>query len=181
MLRRSSSIPLFDETFVNYGFNKVQWIEHLRYRGFEFFTSMQAFLVDIPHKKSWKWRHHTLGRNMHPSTFSAMVIWKCSTFTEPFCIGCRRNLIGAGNYCVYNNRLFVGFSVCSTFPTISFPPCEFNSPVFPPDSKTMTGSMCWSAKTPSTRRFRNPSVDTCSMHATERSGYATNIPYVSPS
>ncbi|KAK8825384.1 hypothetical protein WA538_003080 [Blastocystis sp. DL] len=52
MLRKSSSIPLFDETFVNYGFNKVQWIEHLRHRGFEFFTSTQAFLVDIPHKKS---------------------------------------------------------------------------------------------------------------------------------
>ena len=31
MLRRSPNTPLFDERFVNYGYNKVQLIEHLRY------------------------------------------------------------------------------------------------------------------------------------------------------
>lgn len=141
MHRRSSSIPLFDETFVNYGFNKVQWIEHLRHRGFEFFTSTQAFLVDIPHKKSWLWEHHTLGRTTRPSTSLTMVIWKCSAFTERFCIDCRRSLISAEKCCVYASCLFTGFSICSTHPIISFPACESSSPVFPPDSKITTGSM----------------------------------------
>lgn len=33
MLKRSSTTPLFDERFVNYGYNKVQLVEHLRYQG----------------------------------------------------------------------------------------------------------------------------------------------------
>lgn len=45
-------LQLFDETFVNYGFNKVQWIETLRYSGYEFYIVNDAFLVDMPHKSS---------------------------------------------------------------------------------------------------------------------------------
>ena len=52
MLRSSSMLQLFDETFVNYGFNKVQWIETLRYSGYEFYIVNDAFLVDMPHKSS---------------------------------------------------------------------------------------------------------------------------------
>ncbi|KNB44283.1 hypothetical protein JH06_3462 [Blastocystis sp. subtype 4] len=50
MLRSSSSLQLFDETFVNYGFNKVQWIETLRYSGYEFYVLNDGFLMDMPHK-----------------------------------------------------------------------------------------------------------------------------------
>ena len=49
MVRRTEILPLFDERFINYGFNKVQWIENLRYLGFEFSVLSQAFAVDIPH------------------------------------------------------------------------------------------------------------------------------------
>ena len=49
MVRRTEQLPLFDERFINYGFNKVQWIENLRYLGFEFSVLSQAFAVDIPH------------------------------------------------------------------------------------------------------------------------------------
>ena len=49
MVRRTEHLPLFDERFINYGFNKVQWIENLRYLGFEFSVLSQAFAVDIPH------------------------------------------------------------------------------------------------------------------------------------
>ena len=48
MVRRTEQLPLFDERFINYGFNKVQWIENLRYLGFEFSVLSQAFAVDIP-------------------------------------------------------------------------------------------------------------------------------------
>ena len=49
MVRRTEQLPLFDERFINYGLNKVQWIENLRYLGFEFSVLSQAFAVDIPH------------------------------------------------------------------------------------------------------------------------------------
>lgn len=49
MVRRTDVLPLFDERFINYGFNKVQWIENLRYLGYEFSVLSHAFAVDIPH------------------------------------------------------------------------------------------------------------------------------------
>ena len=49
MVKRSSSLPYFDERFINYGFNKVQWIENMRYLGYEFYVLAQAYAVDIPH------------------------------------------------------------------------------------------------------------------------------------
>ena len=33
MVRRTEQMPLLNEVFINYGFNKVQWIENLRYLG----------------------------------------------------------------------------------------------------------------------------------------------------
>ena len=58
MVRRSLSLPLFDERFINYGYNKVQWVEHLRWIGYQFALIIQSFAVDVPHPpseyaKSW--------------------------------------------------------------------------------------------------------------------------------
>ena len=39
----------FDERFINYGFNKVQWIEYLRYLGYEYYILSRSFAFDIPH------------------------------------------------------------------------------------------------------------------------------------
>lgn len=50
MIKRSERIPLFNELFINYGFNKVEWIENLRYLGYEFYVLNNGFAVDIPHK-----------------------------------------------------------------------------------------------------------------------------------
>ena len=55
MVRRTAFLPLFDERFINYGFNKVQWIENLRYFGYEFSVLSQAYAVDIPHSLSFLW------------------------------------------------------------------------------------------------------------------------------
>lgn len=49
MVRKTDILPLFDERFINYGFNKVQWIEHLRYLGFEYHILSQAYAIDMPH------------------------------------------------------------------------------------------------------------------------------------
>ena len=52
MVKRSENMPLFDDAFINYGFNKVEWIEHLRYTGYEFYILNNGFAVDIPHYSS---------------------------------------------------------------------------------------------------------------------------------
>lgn len=62
MLRRSPTTPLFDERFVNYGYNKVQLIEHLRhlskcfisrsFKDYHFLIIMNSFTMDIPHRNS---------------------------------------------------------------------------------------------------------------------------------
>ena len=55
MVRKVLAMPRFDERFVNYGYNKVQWLEHLRYVGYDFEVLTRGFAVDIPHKKSKYW------------------------------------------------------------------------------------------------------------------------------
>lgn len=40
---------MFDERFINYGYNKQQWVENLRYIGYKFAQLVQCFGIDIPH------------------------------------------------------------------------------------------------------------------------------------
>ena len=49
ILKYTPSTPLFDERFVNYGFNKIQFVEHLRAANFHFFILNHAFMVDLAH------------------------------------------------------------------------------------------------------------------------------------
>lgn len=49
MVKRSARLPRFDERFVNYGYNKVEWLEHLRWSGFDFEILTRGFAVDVPH------------------------------------------------------------------------------------------------------------------------------------
>ena len=49
MLRLSPSLPLFDERFINYGYNKVEYFENLRQAGFSFYILNNAFAMDFPH------------------------------------------------------------------------------------------------------------------------------------
>ena len=52
MVRYTKNTPLFHEKFINYGFNKVQYVEHLRAAGFSFFILNHAFAMDLPHPDS---------------------------------------------------------------------------------------------------------------------------------
>lgn len=47
LLKRSSNTPLFDERFKNYGYNKVQLIEHLKYKGNFYDVEINAYRVSI--------------------------------------------------------------------------------------------------------------------------------------
>ena len=51
MLRYTPTMPLFAEQFYNYGYNKVQFIEHLRAANFQFYILNHAFAMDMPHPK----------------------------------------------------------------------------------------------------------------------------------
>ena len=41
--------PVYDERFINYGFNKIQYFEHLRLRGAKLYLISQSFAVDMVH------------------------------------------------------------------------------------------------------------------------------------
>ena len=49
MSRYTSSTLLFDERFVNYGCDKIQYIEHLRSLGKSFYLITRSFAMDIAH------------------------------------------------------------------------------------------------------------------------------------
>ena len=50
-MKRSEFLPRFDERFVDYGKNKVQFVSHLRMLGFKYYVLSQSFAVDVPHPR----------------------------------------------------------------------------------------------------------------------------------
>ena len=46
------SVPYYDERFVGYGWNKIQFIHHLRHLGFLLWVVPAGFLVHVPHPPS---------------------------------------------------------------------------------------------------------------------------------
>ena len=51
MVRKVLAMPRFDERFVNYGYNKVQWVAHLRYAGYRFYVLGTDFAMDVAHPR----------------------------------------------------------------------------------------------------------------------------------
>lgn len=49
LVHKTENLPLYDERFVGYGWNKVQWIEHLRYIGYRFYVFNNGFIIHCPH------------------------------------------------------------------------------------------------------------------------------------
>ena len=49
LLKYSEDMLLFDERFIDYGCNKVQYVDHLRLRGYEFYIFTQTFAMDLVH------------------------------------------------------------------------------------------------------------------------------------
>ena len=50
-MRLTPTTPLYDERFMNYGFNKIQYFEYLRLSGARFYLLTQSFGVDVPHQR----------------------------------------------------------------------------------------------------------------------------------
>ena len=51
ILKYTPFTPLFYEQFINYGYNKVQYVEHLRAANYNFFILNHAFMIDLAHKE----------------------------------------------------------------------------------------------------------------------------------
>ena len=49
ILKYTPSTPLFNKLFVNYGYNKIQFVEHLRAADYRFFILNHAFMIDLAH------------------------------------------------------------------------------------------------------------------------------------
>lgn len=49
VVRKTSNLPLLDKRFTNHGYNNQEWIEHLRYKGYEFRVFRDGFIVVVPH------------------------------------------------------------------------------------------------------------------------------------
>lgn len=49
MLKYDKEMLLFDERFVDYGCNKVQYVDHLRLIGYEFYLLGRSFAMDLVH------------------------------------------------------------------------------------------------------------------------------------
>ena len=61
MIAKDGDTPSYDESFVGYGKNKIQYIHHLRYCGYTFSVLPREFLVHFPHPKSSskiEWLHN---------------------------------------------------------------------------------------------------------------------------
>lgn len=57
VVRRTANTPLFDTRFSDYGFNRQEWIQHLRYAGYEFRVFQHGFGVEIFHPMSPHYMH----------------------------------------------------------------------------------------------------------------------------
>ena len=49
IVKLTADTPLYEEGYINYGFNKIQYFEHLRLRGTRLYLIAQSFAVDMPH------------------------------------------------------------------------------------------------------------------------------------
>ena len=52
VLKKTAMLPRFDERFLNYGYNKVEFLTELRYSGWRFYVLGTGFGIDVPHPRS---------------------------------------------------------------------------------------------------------------------------------
>ncbi|OAO13424.1 hypothetical protein AV274_4892, partial [Blastocystis sp. ATCC 50177/Nand II] len=52
LVRRNDSIAHFHESFINYGFNKISYVESIRRHGYTFYLASKMYAFDLPHLPS---------------------------------------------------------------------------------------------------------------------------------
>lgn len=80
LIKKTPTLPLYDERFVGYGWNKVQWIENLRMAGYNFYVFEHGFIIHCPHPMYLCWyvvrvvRNHN--RDLDARMRSVQNVWK---------------------------------------------------------------------------------------------------------
>lgn len=69
LVKYTNQTALFDERFIDYGCNKVQYIDHLRFLGYQYYIVTSAFVTDIIH---------------HPFLLYSIYMMYRSAFREKF-------------------------------------------------------------------------------------------------
>ena len=49
MVQRDDTITIFYDEFINYGFNKITYVEKLRYSNYSFYLASKLYAFDLPH------------------------------------------------------------------------------------------------------------------------------------
>ena len=49
MVKRDDKSIFFHEKFINYGYNKISYVEKLRLSGYSFYLASNVFAFDLPH------------------------------------------------------------------------------------------------------------------------------------
>ena len=83
LLKRSPSTPVFDERFVDYGYNKIQLVEHLRHVGYDFLVLMTSYGMDMPDRSS-KLRSSFLKRVNDTDSMSSLFMQFRQELAENF-------------------------------------------------------------------------------------------------
>ena len=68
IVRKTNKLPRFDNHFTEYGRNYQQWIQHLRYSGYEFKMLRDGFIIDIPHPLSPFFYHYVSEKKKNQSS-----------------------------------------------------------------------------------------------------------------
>ena len=49
IVKYTNNTTVYDEKYINYGFNKIQYFEYWRLQGGKFYLLTNSFAVDMPH------------------------------------------------------------------------------------------------------------------------------------
>lgn len=101
-LKKSDKTPLFDERFVNYGYNKMQHMRHLTYVGYQFSILTNAYAMDMPHVKS-KLKDSYLHSQQKMKSLYHSFLYNRSWITL---------MHPRTPYCNRSDRLYIQFQVC---------------------------------------------------------------------
>ena len=81
VMRRTASSPMYSEHFINYGYNKVQFIDELEHRGYVFAVLTVGFGFDIPHKP-WGCGECVRRRSVYADEYEEFVTQKMKQNTK---------------------------------------------------------------------------------------------------
>ena len=49
IVKYTNHTTVYDEKYINYGFNKISYVETLRLTGYSFYLASRMFAFDLPH------------------------------------------------------------------------------------------------------------------------------------